>query len=274
MSELFGDAVPRGAAIEKNRAFIFRDGDLLLLNGRIPSVVEASMYLKLRLTGAMGSLAPEGCIWGCVDDTASLPEGWSMIDRRSYGEKYGMNAFHAMSTAWGFVDWQKQAQFCGVCGSRMAPAPDEPHAMRCMNCGHTLFPVICPAMIVAVERDGKLLMGRNSRFRQARYSVLAGFLESGESMEDAVVREVREEVNIEVDRDSIEYVSSQYWPFPRSLMLACRARWKSGEIRPDGVEILDARWFGPDEMPDNIPSTVTVAGQLIRDFMRRHGKMI
>lgn len=125
-------------------------------------------------------------------------------------------------------------------------------------------------MIVAVERDGKLLLAMNKTHKLHRFSVLAGFLEVGESIEDAVVREVREEVNVEVDRGSIQYLYSQYWPFPRSLMLACRARWKSGELRPDGAEIGEARWFAPDEIPADIPGTLTVAGWLIRDFLARH----
>lgn len=143
--------------------------------------------------------------------------------------------------------------------------------MLCPRCGHRLFPVICPAMIVAVERDGKLLLAVNKMNRTGRWSVLAGFLEVGESIEDAVVREVREEVGVEVDPQSVEYLYSQYWPFPRSLMLACRARWKSGELTPDGTEIARAEWFAPGQIPPNIPGTVTVAGWLIRDFLSRHG---
>ncbi|MBP5211827.1 MAG: NAD(+) diphosphatase, partial [Pyramidobacter sp.] len=193
------------------------------------------------------------------------------VDRRAFGERFGLDDFRAMSTAWGLMDWHAQAQFCGRCGAKMEPSPTDERAMKCPKCGHMLFPVICPAMIVAVERDDKLLLAINKMNKTGRYSVLAGFLEVGESIEDAIVREVREEVGVEVERSSIEYLYSQYWPFPRSLMLACRARWKSGELHADGTEIATAGWFAPDEVPQNIPGTITVAGWLIRDFLKRHG---
>ena len=255
--------------LDRNTAVIFQGDAVLLCRGRLPQAAEASL-LPLSDSGSFGALAPDGCLWGRVADDAPLPEGWTAMNRRAFGEQFGREDFQAMSAAWGLADWHRQSRYCGCCGAKMEPAPGEQHAMKCPNCGHMLFPVICPAMIVAVERGGKLLLAMNKRNKFNRFSVLAGFLEVGESIEDAVVREVREEVNVEVERGSIQYLYSQYWPFPRSLMLACRARWKSGELRPDGVEIGEARGFAPDEMPANVPGAVTVAGWLIRDFLARH----
>ena len=256
--------------VKENAAFIFQGGSLLFFRGELPDAQQAAA-LPLADFGSFGSLEPRGCSWGRVARDAVLPEGWEAIDRRAFGERFGMEAFKAMSTAWGLMDWKAQAQYCGRCGTKMVQSPADERAMKCPKCGHMLFPVICPAMIVAVERDGKLLLAVNKMNKKGRYSVLAGFLEVGESIEDAIVREVREEVGIEVDRDSIEYLYSQYWPFPRSLMLAARARWKSGELHADGVEIEKAGWFAPDEVPQNVPGTITVAGWLIRDFLKRHG---
>jgi NAD+ diphosphatase len=136
----------------------------------------------------------------------------------------------------------------------------------CPNCGNVIFPVICPAIIVAIEKEGKILLARNSRFPKGRYSVLAGFVEPGESLEDTVKREVMEEVSIEVDR--IRYFGSQPWPFPHSLMLGFTAEWESGEICVDGIEIAHADWFGPDELP-NTPSTRSISGRLIRNFIQK-----
>ena len=255
--------------LDRNTAVIFQGDAVLLCRGRLPHAAEASL-LPLSDSGSFGALAPDGCLWGRVADDAPLPEGWTAMNRRAFGEQFGREDFQAMSAAWGLADWHRQSRYCGCCGAKMEPAPGEQHAMKCPNCGHMLFPVICPAMIVAVERGGKLLLAMNKRNKFNRFSVLAGFLEVGESIEDAVVREVREEVNVEVERGSIQYLYSQYWPFPRSLMLACRARWKSGELRPDGVEIGEARWFAPDEIPANVPGSITVAGWLIRDFLARH----
>ena len=254
----------------ENAAFVFQGASLLFYHGRLPFAEEAA-ELPLSDSGSFGSLEPHGCSWASLPRDAVLPEGWEAKDRRAFGEQYGMEAFKAMSAAWGLMDWKSQSRFCGRCGTKMEQSPSDERAMKCPKCGHMLFPVICPAMIVAVERDGKLLLAINKMNKTGRYSVLAGFLEVGESIEDAIVREVREEVGVEVDRNSIEYLYSQYWPFPRSLMLACRAKWKSGELAPDGSEIATASWFAPDEVPQNVPGTVTVAGWLIRDFLRRHG---
>lgn len=253
----------------ENTAVIFHGDSVLLFQGHLPSTLEAGR-LPLSASGSFGTLGPAGCIWGRVEDSTPLPEGWSIISRRAFGEQFGQGNFQSMSAAWGLADWHRQSRYCGCCGAKMLPAPGEQHAMKCPKCGHTLFPIICPAMIVAVERNGKLLLAMNKMHKLHRFSVLAGFLEVGESIEDAVVREVREEVNIEIERSSIQYLYSQYWPFPRSLMLACRATWKSGELRPDGIEISVARWFAPDEIPTNIPGSITVAGWLIRDFLERH----
>lgn len=253
---------------DESKAIIFQGDNVLLFQGRLPSAEEAET-LPLRDAGSYENLAPAGCLWGRTDE-GPLPRGWSALGRRDFGLQFGLAAFRFMSTGWGLADWHRQSQYCGVCGTKMMPAPGE-RAMKCPRCGHMLFPVICPAMIVAVERRGKLLLAKNLQHKFNRYSVLAGFLEVGESLEDAVVREVREEVGIEVDRGSVQYLSSQYWPFPRSLMLACRAQWKSGEIRPDGTEIGEARWFAPEEIPENVPGGITVAGGLIRDFLKRHG---
>ena len=255
--------------LDRNTAVIFQGDAVLLCRGRLPQAAEASL-LPLSDSGSFGALAPDGCLWGRVADDAPLPEGWTAMNRRAFGEQFGREDFQAMSAAWGLADWHRQSRYCGCCGAKMEPAPGEQHAMKCPNCGHMLFPVICPAMIVAVERGGKLLLAMNKRNKFNRFSVLAGFLEVGESIEDAVVREVREEETVEEERGSIQYLYSQYWPFPRSLMLACRARWKSGELRPDGVEIGEARWFAPDEIPANVPGSITVAGWLIRDFLARH----
>lgn len=258
--------------LKENRAVLFQGDKVLLYRGALPDAAEAA-NLPLTESGSYGTMGPAGSVWGRVDAGFQLPDGWSAEDRRAFGDEAGMEEFKFMTAGWGFADWYHQAQFCGVCGTKMIPAPGEQHAMKCPRCGHMLFPVICPAMIVAVEREGKLLLARNIN-RPKRLSVLAGFLEVGESIEDAIVREVREEVNIEVDRDSIHYLHSQYWPFPRSLMLACSAQWKSGELRPDGTEIVEANWYGPDEMPDDIPGTITVAGQLVREFLKKYGRTV
>jgi NAD+ diphosphatase len=129
------------------------------------------------------------------------------------------------------------------------------------------FPRLAPAVITLIERDdGTALLARNARWPNRMYSCLAGFVEPGETLEEAVRREVREEVGIELE--GLRYHSSQPWPFPHSLMLGFEARYGSGEIACDGDEIAYARWFTPQDLPD-LPGPVSIARRLIDAWAAR-----
>jgi NAD+ diphosphatase len=132
--------------------------------------------------------------------------------------------------------------------------------MRCPSCGLLAYPRISPAVIVLIRRGDRALLARGVRFPLPFYSALAGFVEVGETLEDTVAREVREEVGVEVER--IRYFGSQPWPFPHSLMVGFSAEWKSGEIAPDAREIVDAQWFGAAALPP-IPPRLSIARRLI-----------
>jgi NAD+ diphosphatase len=161
------------------------------------------------------------------------------------------------------LNWERNNRFCGRCGDRMAPRQDE-RAMRCPSCGFLQYPRLSPAVIVSVLRGDKLLLAHNNRFPKGRYSLLAGFVEPGETFEDCVEREIFEEVGIRVR--NIRYLSSQPWPFPDSLMVGFTAEWEAGTLAPDGVEIADAQWFGREDMPE-IPGPHTIAGKIIRGWL-------
>jgi NAD+ diphosphatase len=165
------------------------------------------------------------------------------------------------------VDWDRNHRFCGACGTPTEKATAE-RSRVCPRCGLSHFPRIAPSMIVAVEREGAILLGRAHYFPPGIHSVLAGFLEPGESAEDAVVREVYEETRIEVT--DIKYFGSQPWPYPHSLMLGFQARYAAGEIQVDGAELEAAGWFPADDMPMIFPGNVSIAQWLIRDFLERH----
>jgi len=157
---------------------------------------------------------------------------------------------------------QPGTQFCGSCGGPCEPR-EGGHVRACTACETLHFPKIEPAIIVLVELPGeprRCLLGRLQGAGPGRFSTLAGFVEVGECLEDTVVREIREEVGIEVDR--IRYFGSQPWPFPHSLMVAYTAHWASGEIAPNVSEIVDARWFRADALP-TIPPRLSIARRLI-----------
>jgi NAD+ diphosphatase len=157
------------------------------------------------------------------------------------------------------VEWAATHKFCGRCAARTERVAGE-RCMRCPTCGLLGYPRIAPAVIVLVRRGNEALLARGARFPGAFFSTLAGFVEIGESLEETVAREVREEVGIEVQAP--RYFGSQSWPFPHSLMVGFFAEWAGGEVRADGKEILEARWFLPDELP-MIPPRLSIARQLI-----------
>jgi NAD+ diphosphatase len=165
------------------------------------------------------------------------------------------------------LEWRRTHRFCGRCGVPTDAVPRE-RAMRCPDCGLLAFPRLAPAVITLVTRDdGRALLGRNANFPVPMFSCLAGFVEPGETLEEAVVREVREEVGIEVG--AVQYRSSQPWPFPHSLMIGFRAAWTGGDIAVDGVEIAEADWFEPDDLPP-IPPRLSIARRLIDEWIDEH----
>ncbi|WP_136246738.1 NAD(+) diphosphatase [Halomonas borealis] len=182
---------------------------------------------------------------------ARLPESW----------------FALVSTALQVGAWLRHHRFCGSCG---APASrlDHEFAMRCGHCGHRNYPRISPCIITLVTHGESLLLARNSRFPPRRYSTLAGFIEPGESAEQAVHREVFEEVGVTVGR--LRYFQSQAWPFPHSLMLGYFAEAASRRIRIDGHEISDAAWFSPRQLPQ-LPPAYSISRALIDTHLAEVG---
>lgn len=158
--------------------------------------------------------------------------------------------------------WHDQHRYCGRCGHELEPHPQDV-ARQCPACSLVHYPRISPCIIVLVTRGDRCLLAHSARFPAGRYSTLAGFIEAGETAEAALRREVLEEVNICVD--NIRFFGSQSWPFPHQLMLGFFADYAGGELKPDGEEILQADWFGIDNLPD-LPPPFSIARQLIDRF--------
>ncbi len=156
------------------------------------------------------------------------------------------------------LEWVSTHSFCGRCGWPNEPSPVELTRV-CPNCGLVTYPRISPAVIMAVRRGEEVLLARRAG-GSTFWSVLAGFVDPGESLEQAVVREVAEEVGLAVDE--VTYVGSQPWPFPSQLMIGFRARYAGGELVVDESELAEAAWFRPDALP-TIPPPFTIANRLI-----------
>ncbi|MDR2595569.1 MAG: NAD(+) diphosphatase [Fibromonadaceae bacterium] len=164
--------------------------------------------------------------------------------------------------------WKALYKYCPKCGKPLKEHNFE-RCMTCQACEENFYPVISPAIIVLITKENRILLAHNTKFPPKRHSLLAGFVEPGESLETAVHREVMEETGIRIK--NLRYLESQPWPFPNSLMAAFAAEWESGELKPDGVEIEGAAWYASsDELPD-LPPKGSIARKLIDSWiMERH----
>jgi NAD+ diphosphatase len=160
-----------------------------------------------------------------------------------------------MLRAFHIAQWRQESKSCGTCGTKNIDAAGET-ARLCPACGRMEFPRIAPAVITIItNNEEKILLAHNKKFAPGIYSLIAGFVEAGESLEAAASREIKEELDIDVK--DIRYVRSQSWPFPNSLMVGFTALYKSGELRPDGNEIIDARWFSRETIKQSIAENTT-----------------
>jgi len=192
-----------------------------------------------------------------------LPDTFQFMKLQTLLGKIGRDYFALAGRAVQIIHWNRDYKFCGRCGTEMKTRKTE-LAKSCPTCGFISFPRISPAVIMSIVRGKEILLARSPRFPAGMYSTLAGFVEPGETLEETVVREVQEEVNIAI-RD-INYIASQPWPFPHSLMIGFSAHYASGDIQIDNNEIEDAQWFTRENMP-RLPTRMSIARHLIELFI-------
>ncbi|MDP9940758.1 NAD(+) diphosphatase [Ectopseudomonas alcaliphila] len=192
-------------------------------------------------------------------------EGCSWQSLRQFMLQGEAETFRMLAYAAQIGTWYAEHRYCGSCGAPTRQLPGE-RAMRCDSCESQHYPRISPSMIVLVTRGDEILLARSPRFVTGVYSTLAGFVEPGESVEHCVAREVREEVSVEVK--NLQYIGSQGWPFPHSLMLGFHAEYAGGEIVMQEDEIEDARWFRVDDLPP-LPASRSIARHLIDLYVAR-----
>jgi len=209
-----------------------------------------------------GMLNGQPCYVSGLGSDEVIPEAFSAMDLRQVFRRFETDDVQAAGLAGHLLEWHRNHQYCSRCGKPNEDKEDE-RAKICPECGLINYPRLSTAIIVAVVRDGKILLGHSTRFPGDFYSVLAGFVEPGETLEDCVRREVFEEVRVSVK--NISYFGSQPWPFPDSLMVGFTAEYAGGEIKEDGVEISHADWFPPDRLP-RIPPRISIARKLIDWF--------
>jgi NAD+ diphosphatase len=233
----------------------------------LPYVVDyAEIGLPAVRSQYLGTLKGRHCFSVELERETQAPEGWEFHGLRRLFGLLPESLFWVAGAAVQIVDWDRSHQFCGRCGARTRDKQKE-RAKECPECGLISYPRIAPAIIVLVEREDRLLLARSHRHPQGLFSVLAGFVEPGETLEGAVAREIREEVGIEV-RD-IRYFGSQPWPFPNSLMIAFTCHYASGDIVLEEEEMAEADWYKPDDLPA-VPPKISIARQLIDWFVARH----
>jgi NAD+ diphosphatase len=249
--------------------FIFRSGELLVCENDL-ALPDTNAGIPHGLhTEQMHPLGIWQAQYCCTITLASETKPEQGFVFKSLRELFGVfddQLLGLASRAAQINEWVRTHRYCGVCANPMQLAAGE-RAFQCLACGHIAYPRISPAMMVLIKKDDTVLLAHHGRSPSGRFSPLAGFLEAGESVEDAIHREVMEEVGLKVN--NISYFGSQSWPFPHSLMIAYTADYVSGEIVVDGEEITEARWFGPDvDLPDMYPE-ISISGMLVNAHLQR-----
>jgi NAD+ diphosphatase len=231
-----------------------------------PSQIETLLPSTLLSTHYLGAIDKQS-IWVAVvgAEQCECYEEGQWLGLRAQLNKLDENWFALASRALQLSQWFQDHKFCGRCGLATAHCPAD-GAKICSSCQLSFYPRISPCMIVLITRGDEILLAHHRRSNRPMYSTLAGFVEAGERVEQTVMREVMEEVGLEVG--GLEYFTSQSWPFPHQLMLGFFARYVAGEICIDNNEIVDAQWFHIDHLPE-VPSPTSIAGQLINHYIKQ-----
>jgi NAD+ diphosphatase len=240
--------------------FAFAGHELVLAGEALPSLAQLGPGFSLERAICIGAWTGGRPCYAVALVDPQLPAGLRSIGLRAVYGELGPAAFAIAGRAAQLLTWDREHRICGACGTPTERAEGEP-ARVCPACKLRAYPRISPVIMVLIYRGREVLLARNSRNVTGTFSALAGFVEAGETLEQTIVREVHEEVGVEI-RD-IRYFGSQSWPFPHSLMIAFTADYAGGTIVPDGIEIEEARFFDVDELPKLPPAGLSIASRLI-----------
>jgi NAD+ diphosphatase len=240
--------------------FIFQNGRLLVHADTLALADTDVLDVDAARLHPIGLLNGRYCQVGWVGADVVSPEGYIFTSMRALFGIMDDALLGVAARGAQIAEWARTHRYCGACATATELLPGE-RCMRCPACGMVAYPRISPAMMVMIRKGEHVLMALHTQSAVQRFIPLAGFLEAGESIEEAVHREVFEEVGLRVH--NLQYFASQSWPFPHSLMIAFTADYLDGEIRVDTTEIAEARWFGPgDEWPERVPH-VSISSMLV-----------
>ncbi|MBV1869771.1 MAG: NAD(+) diphosphatase [Gammaproteobacteria bacterium] len=267
-----GVVVPKGANEAANWLLFLNDKPVIIggdVKNPIPYFDKPSrMGFKVLKHFYLGQFRGEACYGASLDPLSDLPVEYVTSELKMLLVQLPQPWFQLWGMAQQILTWDRNHQYCGACGHHTQFHSTE-RAKVCHDCGLVSYPRLSPCIITLVTHENKLLLGRSANFIPSLYSTLAGFIEPGETAEEAVHREVKEEVGVELG--SLEYVKSQPWPFPHSLMLGFIAEYHRGEIHLADDELEDAQWWPIEKLP-LIPPTGTISRSLIDFHVARYRK--
>lgn len=241
----------------------FRGNELVLRDeGRGLGLIQGGAELIEGLAPSeplyIGTLNDVPCVTCEVSAQAALPEGWSALGLRSLWGNVDEMTYDLAGYATQLLYWRHTSSFCPVCGHQTEAMAGD-WGRRCTNCGHTAYPHVTPAILALVHDGDRVLLTHKEGWGN-RYSIIAGFVEPGETLEACVHREVYEEVGVELSE--VTYRGNQAWPFPHQVMIGFTGSYASGDIVIEEKELDDARWFHVDELPE-LPSGMSLSRQLL-----------
>lgn len=243
---------PQG--VGETELYIF-SGDQLLVQQesyRLPSDLPLKRQLYMGSTDNCHHFAGEL-------ESQTAPHGWSFCSLKNLFGYLSDSHFALAGRALQLLQWDRNHRFCGRCGGETFPREHE-RCRECKNCGHLAYPILTSVAMALIKKGDEILLARSPHFPGKWYSVIAGFMDPGETLEQCVMREVREEVGLKVK--NLSYFGSQPWPFSNALMVGFTCEWESGEIVVDPVEIEHAAWFHKSELPE-LPPPLSLARLLI-----------
>lgn len=260
------DAFQKAAIQPEDVCFIYNDGKILvhqdeLGSDRLPT--RSELQFKMDDNEAVFRLG-EGWALNGENIQEQKPTGsFTFRSLRDVLSSLAIPIARDASIGAQYVNWSAKNKFCGHCGQKLSISKDE-IAKVCGKCSRNIYPQLSPVIITLVRRGGEILLAKAADRKY--FSCVAGFVEPGESLEESIRREIKEEVSLEVK--NIKYFGSQPWPFPNNLMVGFFAEWVAGDIHIDGKEITDAKWFDRNSLPEELPPRSSISRQMIEAFKK------